>query len=129
MNWHKDIRATREGLINGITATGLRIREDSVFVALPSSKALWETVVIKFNERKYVATVMDLGPWNEKDEMYVWGNARPQAESGFDMFGRKTNGAGIDLSDGLIRKMGFVPDMWENPQVDWKFITGEDINA
>lgn len=41
--------------------------------------------------------IVDVGPWNTNDPYWLSG-ARPQAESGTDMTGRKTNKAGIDLT-------------------------------
>jgi len=60
----------------------------------------------------------DVGPWNgiteDKSDAY-WEHAgqRPQAESGRDLNGRKTNKAGIDLSPGLARAIGVHdPSNW-----------------
>ena len=60
----------------------------------------------------------DVGPWNgiteDKSDAY-WEHAgsRPQAESGRDLNGRKTNKAGIDLSPGLARAIGVKdPPNW-----------------
>lgn len=41
--------------------------------------------------------IVDVGPWNTHDP-YWETNSRPQAETGVDTTGRKTNGAGIDLT-------------------------------
>lgn len=41
--------------------------------------------------------IVDVGPWNTHDP-YWETNSRPQAETGFDTTGRKTNSAGIDLT-------------------------------
>ncbi|HYE79967.1 MAG TPA: hypothetical protein VEI97_18455, partial [bacterium] len=43
------------------------------------------------------ATVEDIGPWCTDDPYWVTGD-RPAAEDGVDKKGRKTNGAGIDVS-------------------------------
>jgi N-acetylmuramoyl-L-alanine amidase len=63
-----------------------------------------------------IAAIEDVGPWNIDDPYWVTGE-RPQAESGTDMTGRTTNGAGIDLSPALAAALG-IDGMGE---VDWCF--------
>lgn len=48
---------------------------------------------------------VDVGPWNINNPWWVTGT-RPQAESGIDMTGRKTNGAGIDLTPAAAKAIG-----------------------
>lgn len=48
---------------------------------------------------------VDVGPWNINDPWWVKGT-RPQAESGTDMTGRKTNKAGIDLTPAAAKAIG-----------------------
>ncbi|GEM_PF-2785833 len=139
----KKVLASREGLIGGVTAAGLKIRYSSVFVALPAQKALWKTVRVVVNGHPIVAPVLDLGPWFpfEKygsDDQYVFGDRPPLAEI---MKGRTRegdekklviNGAGIDLSDGLIAALGLVPAEWGMlstsdgslglDEVEWEFV-------
>ncbi|MFX7548722.1 hypothetical protein ABTJ50_20500, partial [Acinetobacter baumannii] len=43
---------------------------------------------------------------------------RPQSESGIDLRGRRTNGAGIDLTPGAARAIG-IPG---KGVVDWEFV-------
>lgn len=62
------------------------------------------------------ATIEDVGPWNIDDPYWDTGD-RPQAESGTDMSGRTTNGAGIDLSPALAKALK-VDGMGT---VDWSF--------
>jgi hypothetical protein len=64
-----------------------------------------------------VATIEDVGPWNTDDPYWITG-ARPQAESGTDLTGRTTNGAGIDLSPALSQAIG-IDGMGK---VHWKFV-------
>jgi hypothetical protein len=64
------------------------------------------------------AIVLDVGPWNEHDDRYVFGGERPQAESGTDTRGRKTNGAGIDLGERVWKELGMV----DNSEVEWEFL-------
>jgi hypothetical protein len=64
-----------------------------------------------------VCDIVDVGPWNTNDPYWVTG-ARPQAESGTDMRGRKTNGAGIDLTPGAAAALGIDG----KGVVDWEFV-------
>jgi N-acetylmuramoyl-L-alanine amidase len=63
-----------------------------------------------------IASIEDVGPWNTDDPYWSTGE-RPQAESGTDMSGRETNGAGIDLSPALANALG-IDGMGT---VDWEF--------
>jgi hypothetical protein len=65
-----------------------------------------------------LACVLDVGPWNEHDDDYVFGGQRPAAERGTDTRGRLTNGAGIDLSEAVWRALG----MLDNATVSWEFV-------
>jgi hypothetical protein len=67
--------------------------------------------------KSVVCAVVDVGPWNTADPYWLTG-ARPQAESGYDTRGRKTNGAGIDLTPAAA-------DAIELPGkglVEWEFV-------
>lgn len=114
------VKATREGLIGEKTASGFIIDRVVPFVALPSVNALGRFVRIHNpgNGRQCFAVVLDVGPWNEHDDKYVFGGQRPAAESGFDTRGRKTNGAGIDLGEKVWAALG----MTDNTSVDWSFV-------
>ncbi len=112
------VKATREGLPGGLTASGYRIDAVVPFVALPSVAALHRFVRVSHGEKSAIAIVLDVGPWNEHDEAYVFGTARPAAESGLDSRGRTTNGAGIDLSERIWNQLG----MTDNADVAWEFI-------
>jgi len=112
------VKATREGLLGEITSTGYKIDKYVPFVALPDAHALYEVVRVRANGKQVLALVMDVGPWNIHDSDYVFGNSRPQAESGTDLYGRKTNGAGIDLSEYVWNHL----DMQDNGNVDWEFV-------
>lgn len=126
------VKATREGLSGKKTATGYPIDDHVPFVALPSPEALRQMVTV-INPRTGLsckAFVLDVGPWNIRDNAYVFQAAtltddpilpanikRPQAESGADMTGRTTNGAGIDLGEFVWKALG----MTNNDLVSWKF--------
>jgi hypothetical protein len=90
------------------------------FVALPSKAAerQWVRVVNPKNGLECRALVLDVGPWNTQDHAYVFGGARPQAESGIDTRGRQTNHAGIDLGEKVWNALG----MTGNDDVLWDFI-------
>lgn len=128
------VKATREGLPGHTTASGYVIDRVVPFVALPSERALQRFVELRnpANGYRALAIVLDLGPWNEHDERYVFQNAtaaapswtesrnsvRPLAESGTDEFGRPTNDAGIDLGEQVWKELG----MEDNTSVEWQFL-------
>lgn len=114
------VKATREGLVGRPTATGWIIDTVTPFVALPSTHALRRQVKVTnpANGQSIIASVRDVGPWNEHDDDYVFRGERPMAESGTDTRGRKTNGAGIDLGEAVWHALG----MTDNAEVDWEFI-------
>lgn len=114
------VKSTREGLVGKPTASGYVIDTVVSFVALPATKALHRFVRLSnpANGLSTYAQVLDVGPWNERDEAYVFGGQRPQAESGRDEFGRATNHAGIDLGEAVYRALG----MSGNSEIDWEFL-------
>ena len=92
-------------------------------------------VVNTANNRAVVCEIIDQGPWNFTSkpsglpgDPYWLTGMRPQAESGVDMIGRKTNLAGIDLTPAAARALGF--DVVERDGkivaggglIDWEFI-------
>lgn len=114
------VKATREGLVGGRTSSGFIIDEVVPFVALPAVKALHRFIKVTnpANSKSSYAIVLDVGPWNENDEAYVFGGQRPASEAGKSVSGRGTNGAGIDLSQRLWKDLG----MLDNANVEWEFI-------
>lgn len=114
--WQR-VFATREGQIGDITATQMRIRPDSRFVALPHPRALGRKVEIRHGDRRVVAEVLDVGPWNI-DDPYWERDARPASESGRGYYRRPVNRAGIDLSDPVFAELG----MADNDYVEWRFV-------
>lgn len=101
------VLATAEGLIGGRTATGMIIQKWTEGCALPDRSALNRRtrVVYKKNGRSSGAPVHDVGPWNTRDPYWRKSGGRPQAESGRDLTGRRTNRAGIDLMNGTWYKL------------------------
>lgn len=114
------VTATREGLLRSKTASGYIIDPFVPFVALPSVKALRRIVRVTnpLNNNSILAIVLDVGPWNIHDDAYVLLGHRPQAESGYDTTGRKTNGSGIDLGEYVWHYLG----MEDNTEVEWEFV-------
>lgn len=114
------VKATREGLVGSKTATGWIIDTERLFVALPSTRALHKRVRVMnpANGRSCEAEVLDVGPWNEHDDEYVFRGARPQAEMGVSVSGVGTNRAGIDLGEAVWRSLG----MRDNGAVEWEFV-------
>lgn len=114
------VKATNEGLLGDRTSSGYVIDEYVSFVALPSTSALHRHIRVTnpLNGRTIVAEVLDVGPFNEHDDAYVFDGARPQSESGVSVSGHGTNGSGIDLG---YRVWHFL-DMKDNTDVEWEFI-------
>lgn len=75
------------------------------------------------NAKVAICNIVDVGPWNTNDPYWKTG-ARPQAESGRDMRGRLTNGAGIDLTPGTARSIGISG----KGKVNWEFATAVTPN-
>jgi hypothetical protein len=111
--------ATREGLPGGKTASGYRVESVVPFVALPSFAALrqWVRVTNPANGKTVRALVLDVGPWNEHDDAYVFAGARPLAERGIGQYRHATNAAGIDLGEAVWRAL----EMTDNANVSWEF--------
>lgn len=114
------VKATREGLVGQKTASGYVIDTVVAFVSLPSTLALGSFVRLwnPLTNARCIAQVLDVGPWNTADNAYVFGGARPQAESGKDTTGRVTNGSGIDLGEKVWALLG----MTDNTTVGWEFL-------
>lgn len=114
------VKATREGLVGGKTATGYLVDAIVPFVALPAAAALrqWVIVTNPANGKSIRALVLDVGPWNINDNAYVFGGARPAAERGLDVsHNGTTNGAGIDLGEAVWAAL----DLRDNTLVSWEF--------
>jgi hypothetical protein len=75
-------------------------------------------VIIRHKGGSVEADIIDVGPWNTNDPYWLEGG-RPQAESGRDKNGRKTNKAGIDLNPAAAKALG-LPKEWKG-LVDWEF--------
>lgn len=120
-NRHRNILATREGLVGHKTYCGWPIETDFPFVALPSVKAIRRLVMVFTATQQVLAVVMDVGPWNMHDDGYVFDTDRPKAEAGIrepGLGGPPTNKAGIDLGERVHYLLGLTTD---NAFVDWEF--------
>jgi hypothetical protein len=133
--WQKDIKATREGTtkenksLREKTSYGYKTDSDK-FVALPSGgqKGKWVELKDRKTGTRVIAPVGDVGPFNgggtkkeprKFDDPYWKTGQRPQTETGADKRGRKTNKAGIDVSQGLWKAMG--KGKKGSAKVDWRF--------
>ncbi len=67
--------------------------------------------------------IVDVGPWNEHDPYWDHG-ARPQAESGTDTTGRRTNHAGLDLTPGAWAALGKTGNLDAITDItSWDFVS------
>jgi uncharacterized protein (TIGR02594 family) len=88
------------------SAYGGAIDDNSPGVALPFRfTGTRPKVIVTSATGSLECSIVDVGPWNINDP--YWNNGtRPQAESGIDMTGRKTNKAGIDLTVAAAKTLG-----------------------
>jgi hypothetical protein len=113
------VKATREGLIGGKTASGYLVEEHVPYVALPSEHVLRRCVrIVRYSPNgtllaACVAIVLDVGPHFTDDDAYVLDGQRPRAESQ-----PGGNGAGIDLGQYVWHRLG----MTGNGAVAWEFL-------
>lgn len=119
------VKATREGLVGGLSASGYVIDEIVHFVALPCRAALGRHVRLTnpANGKTTIAQVLDVGPHLQHDHEYVFEGKRPKSEAGFktvrgQVVPAKTNGAGIDLGEAVWQALG----MTDNGPVEWEFV-------
>jgi uncharacterized protein (TIGR02594 family) len=120
---HTDIVATVFGGVGDLEKSAYDehvITSDELGCSLPFRfpKGARPSVRVFAGGRSVVCPIVDVGPWNTDDPYWTLG-ARPQAETGTDHSGRKTNKAGIDLTPAAARALG-VPG---KGLVDWEFDT------
>ena len=138
MNGWKTVLATHEEaqkLSHGVPWLG----DNFPGVALPSVKAHGRWVIVKLGDRWTCAQVMDVGPFCQDDDEYVFGTAIPRAQrlvgkpcpmTLADPSSRATlpdgrevetsNGAGIDLFPRIARQLDIPIN--DNVWVEWKFL-------
>lgn len=118
---------------------GPYLNDTDLYVSLPvniSDSAMRERGVRVFNassELSAVGKIMDKGPWVVDDENYVFGDARPVAETCFknktplptgpNKGKVPTNDAGIDLSPALASTVGISG----KGKVHWVFVEQEGV--
>ena len=117
--------ATREGLVGKKTATGHLIIPNDLFVALPAVRALRRWVNVYYKESMAIVPVLDVGPWNVRDNYWDRQCPIPWAEIGKRdswLGGPPKNKAGIDLADGVFYGLGLKDNDW----VEWEFTRKPD---
>ena len=131
------IMGSREGLVGSTTASGHTITAKDHFVALPSASALGKSVKITYKGKSATAPVLDVGPFNSKDDYwnpettrYFQGLAQgvPQAQAAFQ---NGHNGGksgldiavnlplGIDIGDGTFADLGMRDSDWVDVTFLW----------
>jgi hypothetical protein len=99
-------------------AYGDWLHSEDLYVALPKRfSGKRPKVQVQGPKGTFTADIKDVGPWNINDPYWETGS-RPQAESGRDKSGRRTNLAGIDLS----YKLGRILGIGGKGKVNWWFV-------
>jgi hypothetical protein len=83
------------------------------------------------NGKSVDCAIVDVGPWNINDPYWQSG-ARPQAETGTDTTGRRTNKAGIDLTPAAWSALDVSDPDAAKQKVDWDFVdlsTGSGLDG
>ena len=101
---------------------------EELFVGLPATclKRKWVQLIVEPDGPAAIAPVGDIGPWNgggannKYDDRYWVARKRPQAESGTDLKGRRTDRAGIEISHSLWKEMGLGRK--RKTRVRWQFV-------
>lgn len=121
------VKATNEGREGKKTSSGYVVDKFVSFVALPATRALHTHVRVTnpANGKYVIAEVLDVGPWNEHDDAYVFEGARPQAEAGISVSGKGTNHAGIDLGFRVWKEldMDTTARLFKTTNVRWEFVS------
>lgn len=111
----------QDKLDNSISGYGGRTDHTKPGVALPFKfQGKRPKVRVFYGGKSVVCDIVDVGPWNTNDDYWATSHGRPQAETGRDRRGRKTNLAGIDLTPAAARALG-LPFLWKG-NVDWEFV-------
>lgn len=111
------------------SAYGGMVDPDKPGAALPYRFSGGPPTVRAFHNGKTVdCPVVDVGPWNINDPYWTSGS-RPEAESGTDNSGRKTNLAGLDLTPAAWTALGVSNPNSVKAQVDWDFVSVLDAKA
>ena len=91
--------------------------------ALPYRVPADQRLIRVFYKGRTIDTpIRDVGPWNTKDP-YPETGTRPQAETGIDTTGRKTNLAGLDITPAAWTALGYAGNPRDaKDTVDWDFV-------
>jgi peptidoglycan hydrolase-like protein with peptidoglycan-binding domain len=103
------------------------ISDEELGVALPYRFKGERPQVVVANPitgKQIVCEIVDVGPWNTNDPYWETGS-RPQAETGRDQRGRRTNLAGLDLTPGAARALGING----KAKVSWAFAKDVDMGG
>lgn len=121
-----------------ILSTGEWLGDNFPGCALPSVRALRKWILIRYKDNQCCSQVMDVGPWCQDDDDYVFGSDIPRAE---EFKGRlcplrkgieipatlpdgtpcpRSNGAGLDIFPYTAKQLG-IP-IGENVYVEWCFV-------
>ena len=131
--------ADQPGMFSGITATVFGGPGDEQPVAYSDVQPGWASrpgvalpyrfpagprpiVRVTHQGKSVDCPVVDVGPWNTNDVAYVLSGQRPQAETGTDLRGRRTNLAGIDLTPAAAE----IIDLPGKGLVEWRFLIAQD---
>lgn len=117
-----DTRSSRSSAYDGKLIDG----DQELAAALPAHGQGARIIRAFYNGRTVDAPVRDVGPWNgdpiSTDDPYWATGARPQAETGIDKIGRKTNRAGIDLTPSAWKALGVGNPQNVEEKIDWDFV-------
>lgn len=125
------VNASQEGLDGHQTSAGLTIHESARFVALPDHSALWHVITLIIAGHVLQVPVLDVGPWFTDDPYWQHDDPTPRAAKmkGQPHGNYTINGAGIDLSDGLLKSLGIKPTDWGVNSVLWYSSTLTRLSA
>lgn len=89
------------------------------------------TIRVQYNGKSAIVPIRDVGPWNTNDPYWTRpAPSRPQAETGRDASGRKTNLAGLDLTPATWKALGYTGDANNaKAKVSWDFTAAQPAPA
>ncbi len=108
------VRASREGNVGKTTSTGHVVAENDRFAALPEPSVRNYEIQITYKGKSINTKVLDVGPWYTDDPYWATVDGIPQAQKDWSSNvavsrgvnqGKYSNGAGIDLADGIYYEL------------------------
>lgn len=111
---------TKNGSVGNLTIVGNIPVGLIPWIALPSWHALGRFVSVRnpANNRAALAMVLDVGPWNDTDEAYVFAGHSPAAIGAAGTPQKGTDGAGMLIGDEVCRRLELQPGQ----EVEWEFV-------